>query len=109
VWFSSSRTDFPVEAGVLELKDGKVCGMLMRAGTNFRNGTLTITRLEDWETKEGVGLGSKLRKAKQVQGMGGKLVAEKRRVTTAIFGGTTDESKRKVESIRIFKKGCEVT
>jgi hypothetical protein len=70
---------------VLELKDGKVCGMYIRAGVNFRDGSLSITRLKDWDTKEGVGLGSTMRKAKRV--LGGTTVKTKHRVTTAFHPG----------------------
>jgi hypothetical protein len=107
VWFANSRTDFPVEAGVLELKDGKVCGMYIRAGVNFRDGSLSITRLKDWDTKEGVGLGSRMRKAKRV--LGGTTVKTKHRVTTAFHPGTSSESDNKVGQIEIFKLGCNVT
>jgi hypothetical protein len=107
VWFANSRTDFPVEAGVLELKEGKVCGMYIRAGENFRDGSLSITRLKDWETKEGVGLGSRMRKAKRV--LGGTTVKTKNRVTTGFFPATTSESSNKVGRIAIFKQGCNVT
>ena len=41
--------------------------------------------------------------------LGGKLVATKQHVTTAILGGTTASSSKKVEEIQIFKRGCEVT
>lgn len=107
VWFSNSSTDFPVEAGVLELKSNKVCGMYIRAGTNFRNGTLTITRLKNWKFEEGVGLGSKLRAAKKV--LGGKLIAKKHHVTTLFNPGSTPESRNQVEQIDIHKDGCNVT
>ncbi len=105
-WLSTESNDFPEEGGVLELKDGKVCGMLMRAGTDVRD-RLTITRLKNWKTKEGVGLGSSLKAAKHV--LGGKLVVTKHHVTTAILGGTTPSTTKKVEEISIFKQGCEVT
>lgn len=107
VWFSNSRTDFPVEAAVLEIANGKVCGLLIRAGEPFRGGDISITRLKRWKTEEGVGLGSKLRQAKKV--LGGKLVDEKRRITTAFSPATTDGSENLVGEIRIFKRGCEVT
>jgi hypothetical protein len=107
VWFAASRTDYPVEAGVLELKGAKVCGMYIRAGVNFRNGSLSITRFKNWKTKEGVGLGSRMRKAKRV--LGGKTVKTKHRVTTAFLPGNSSESKNKVGWIEIFKQGCNVT
>jgi hypothetical protein len=107
VWFANSRTDFPVEAGVLELKDGKVCGMYIRSGVNFRDGSLSITRFKDWETKEGVGLGSRMRKAKRV--LGGQTVRTRHHVTTAFLPGTSSESDNRVGWIEIFKQGCEVT
>jgi hypothetical protein len=106
-WLSTDPNDFPEEGGVLELTHGKVCGMLMRAGTDARDGRLTITRLKNWRTKEGVGLGSSLKSAKHV--LGGKLVATRRHVTTAILAGTTPSTTKKVEEISIFKQGCEVT
>jgi hypothetical protein len=106
-WFANSRTDFPVEAGVLELKDGKVCGMYIRAGVNFRDGSLSITRFKDWETKEGVGLGSRMRKARRV--LGGQAVRTRNHVTTAFLPATSSESDNKVGWIEIFKQGCEVT
>jgi hypothetical protein len=107
VWFSNSSTDFPVEAGVLELTSNKVCGMYIRAGTNFRSGALTITHLKNWKTEEGVGLGSKLRAAKKV--LGGKLIAKKHHVTTFFESGSTSESRNQVELIDIHKDGCNVT
>jgi len=106
-WLSTDPTDFPEEGGVLELKNGKVCGMLMRAGTDARDGKLTITRLKRWKTKEGVALGSSLNSAKHV--LGGKLVATKHHVTTAILGGTTTSTTKKVEEITIYMRGCTVT
>jgi hypothetical protein len=106
-WLSTAPTDFPEEGGVLELKGGKVCGMLMRAGTDAVHGGLTITRLKKWKTKEGVGLGSSLKAAKHV--LGGKLVVAKHHVTTAILEGTTPSTSKKVEEITIFKQGCQVT
>jgi hypothetical protein len=106
-WLSTAPTDFPEEGGVLELKGGKVCGMLMRAGTDARHGKLTITRLKNWKTKEGVGLGSSLTAAKHL--LGGKLVVTKHHVTTSILGGTTPSTSKKVEEITIFKQGCQVT
>ena len=106
-WLSPDPNDFPEEGGVLELKNGRVCGMLMRAGTDVRHDRLTITRLTRWKTKEGVGLGSSLSAAKHV--LGGRLVATKHHVTTAIIAGTTPLSAKKVEEIRIFRQGCEVT
>jgi hypothetical protein len=106
-WLSTASTDFPEEGGVLELKHGKVCGMLMRAGTDVVHHKLTITRLKKWKTKEGVGLGSSLSSAKHV--LAGKLVATKHHVTTAILGGTTASTSKKVEEIQIFKRGCQVT
>jgi hypothetical protein len=107
VWFSSSRTDFPVEGGVLELNDGKVCGMFIRAGTNFRDGSLTITRLKRWKTEEGVGLGSRMRAAKRV--LGGRTIKTRHHVTTLFRPGTSQESRRKVGQIDIFKENCPVT
>jgi hypothetical protein len=106
-WLSSAPTDFPEQGGVLELKDGKVCGMLIRAGTNATSGDLTITSLKKWKTDEGVGLGSTLKAAKHV--LGGKLIAHKHHVTTAFDGGTTPSSDKQVEEITIFKDGCNVT
>ena len=106
-WLSTNPQDFPEEGGVLELSHGKVCGMLMRAGTNPTADKLTITRLKQWKTKRGVGLGSSLASAKR--SLGGKLVATQHHVTTAILGGTTRSTKDKVEEITIFRQGCEVT
>jgi hypothetical protein len=106
-WLSTDPNDFPEEGGVLELKNGRVCGMLMRAGTNARDGKLTITRLKKWKTQEGVALGSTLNSAKRV--LGGKLVATKHHVTTAILGGTTPSTTKKVEEISIYMQGCAVT
>jgi len=107
VWLSSNPSDYPEEGTALELKDGKVCGMFMRAGENFRDGSLTITRLKRWKTKEGVGLGSRMRAAKHV--LGGKTLKTKNHITTGFFAATTQESRRKVGEIRIWKQGCEVT
>src|SRR5205809_1037061 len=53
-WLSPAPTDFPEEGGVLELKGGEVCGMLMRAGTDAVHGSLTITRLKHWKTSGAV-------------------------------------------------------
>lgn len=106
-WLSSSHTDFPEEGGVLELKNGKVCGMLIRAGTNATTGDLTITGLKKWKTDEGVGLGSSLKAAKHV--LGGKLIASKHHITTAFSGGTTPSSEKQVEELTVFKDGCNVT
>lgn len=105
-WFADSSTEFPVESASLEVSGGKVCGMLIRGGTSFDSGELSITRLKKWRTEEGVGLGSKLSAAKKVMG---KLVDDKHGVTTAFTPGTTDESKKQVEGITIFKKNCPVT
>jgi hypothetical protein len=107
VWLSASSSDFPEEGTAVQLDGGKVCGMLMRAGTNFRTGSLTITRLKKWRTEEGVGLGSKMRDAKKI--LGGTTVKKKHHVTTAFFPGTTDSSQNKVEAIEIYKDGCNVT
>jgi hypothetical protein len=106
VWLSSSN-DFPVEGTALELKDGKVCGMFMRAGTNPNDGSLTITRLKRWKTKEGVGLGSRMKAAKQV--LGGTAIKTKHHVTTVFHPGYSQESHRKVGEVEIFKQGCQVT
>ena len=106
-WLSTNPRDFPEEGGVLELSRGKVCGMLMRAGTNVHADKLTITRLRQWKTKQGVGLGSSLASAKR--SLGGKLVVTKHHVTTAMLGGTTPSTKSKVEEVTIFRQGCEVT
>jgi hypothetical protein len=106
-WLAEGTQDFPPEGAVLQLKDGKVCGMLMRAGTNLNDGTLTVTRLKKWRTKEGIGLGSKMRDAKKL--LGGKTVVRKHHVTTALSPGTTSESRKKLEAIEIFKDGCHVT
>src|SRR5215213_1308646 len=40
VWLSTSPSDFPPEGTAVQLKGGKVCGMMMRAGTDFHDGTL---------------------------------------------------------------------
>ena len=106
-WLSTNAQDFPEEGGVLELSRGKVCGMLMRAGTNPRADKLTVTRLKKWKTKQGIGLGSSLTAAKH--SLGGRLVVTKHHVTTSILGGTTPATKGKVEEITIFRQGCEVT
>jgi hypothetical protein len=107
MWFASS-SDFPVEAAGLQLgANGKVCGVLIRAGTKNSSGELTITGLKRWKTEEGVGLGSSLRAAKRV--LGGTLVAEKHGVTTAFSAGHTPASDKQVEGIRIHKAGCNVT
>jgi hypothetical protein len=105
-WLAAGTPDFPPEGAVLQLKNSKVCGMLMRAGTS-PDGTLTITRLKKWRTEEGIGLGSKMRDAKQL--LGGKTIVRKHHVTTALSPGTTSESKNKLEAIEIFKDGCHVT
>jgi hypothetical protein len=105
-WFARSTTDFPVEAGVLEISGGKVCGILIRGGTNSRAQSLTITRLRKWKTAGGVGLGSTLRAAKTVLG---KLVVERRGVTTAFAPGTVGRSRQQVGEIRIFRSTCPVT
>jgi hypothetical protein len=107
IWLSDSSTDYPEQGAVLEFVDGKVCGMLIRAGTNSTSGELTITRLKKWRTDEGVGLGSRLKAAKQV--LGGKLVVRKHHVTTAFSGGFTSASQNKVEELTIYKDGCNVT
>jgi hypothetical protein len=106
-WSASTSTNFPEEAATLELSGGKVCGMGIRAGTNSATDSLSITKLKKWKTKEGVGLGSKLKAAKQL--LGGKLVVTRHHVTTAISGGFTDSTKNKVEEIRIFKENCPIT
>lgn len=103
-WLSSSPSDFPPEGGVLELANNKVCGMLIRAGTSFGSGKLTITRLKKWKTKKGVGLGSSLKAAKRV--LGGKLAVKKHHVTTSFVGGTTPSTQKRVADIYIFKDGC---
>jgi len=107
VWLSESPRDFPPEGTAVQLKGGEVCGMMMRAGTNFRDGTLTITRLKEWRTEEGIGLGSKMRKAKKL--LGGTTVKRKHHVTTVLSPGTTDASRNKLEGIEIYKDGCHVT
>ncbi len=106
VWFARSSTDFPVEAGVLEIAGGKVCGILIRGGTGLRSSALSITRLKRWRTAGGVGIGSTLRAAKAVTG---RLVSDRRGVTTAFLPGTKGAATRQVAEIRIFKRGCEVT
>lgn len=105
-WLAAGTQDFPPEGTALQLANGKVCGMLMRAGTS-PGGTLTITRLKKWRTKEGVGLGSKMRDAKKL--LGGKTVLRKHHVTTVLSPGTTSESRNKLEAIEIYKDGCHVT
>jgi hypothetical protein len=107
VWLSSSPSDFPEEGTVLELSDGKVCGMEMRAGENFQDDSLTITRLAKWKTKEGVGLGSKMKAAKHL--LGGQAVVTHHGVTTAFFAGDTPSTTKLVGTIEIFKKDCPVT
>jgi hypothetical protein len=107
VWLSESPRSFPPEGTGIQIRNGEVCGMMMRAGTNFRSGELTITRLKDWKTEEGVGLGSKMRRAKRL--LGGETVKRKHHVTTAFSPGTTDASRHKLEGIDIFKDGCRVT
>ena len=106
-WLSSSPTDFPEEGTILELSGGKVCGMEMRAGSNVAGDSLTITKLKKWKTKEGVGLGSKLKAAEAV--LGGKPIVTRHHVTTLVEGGFLPSTEKKVEEIQIFKKGCAVT
>jgi hypothetical protein len=106
-WLAEGTPDFPPEGAALQLKNGKVCGMLIRAGTNLNDGTLTITRLKNWDTKDGIGLGSRMRKAKTL--LGGKTVKRKNGVTTALSPGTTDSTRNKLEAIHIYKDGCQVT
>jgi hypothetical protein len=106
-WLSTSPNDFPPEGTALQLKNGKVCGMMMRAGTNFHDGSLTITRLKKWRTQGGIGLGSRMRDAKKL--LGGKTVKRKNGVTTVLSPGTTSASRSKLEGIEIFKDGCHVT
>ena len=105
VWLSNDPNDYPEEGTALELTNGKVCGMFMRAGSG-RDGSLTITRLKRWKTEEGVGLGSRMRAAKHV--LGGRTIRTRHHITTAFFPGR-GEGSNKVEEIRIFKQGCEVT
>jgi len=105
-WFADSVSDYPVEAGVLELAGGRVCGMLIRAGSNSRSAKLTITRLKRWRTKQGVGVGSKLQAAKRVLGT---LLVMRRGVTTAFQPGYSGKTRQQVEEITIFKQGCNVT
>lgn len=107
VWLSPLSTDYPEQGGILELSHGKVCGMEIRAGTNVRTGHLTITRLRKWKTAKGVGLGSRLKAAKQV--LGGRLVVQRHHVTTVFGEGTTPASRALVEEITIFRAGCTVT
>jgi hypothetical protein len=107
VWLSSSPNDFPPEGTAVQLRGGKVCGVMMRAGTNFRTGTLTITRLKQWKTEEGIGLGSKMNDAKKL--LGGVAVKRRNGVTTALSPGTTSASRNQLEGIEIFKDGCHVT
>jgi hypothetical protein len=106
VWIARSATDFPAEAGVLELAGGRVCGMLIRAGSSSRAPALTITRLKKWKTKEGVGLGSTLRAAKRVLG---RLVVERRGVTTAFQPGFSGNGRQQVANITIYRTRCPVT
>jgi hypothetical protein len=106
-WLAQGTQDFPPEGTALQLEGGKVCGMLMRAGTNLHDGTLTITRLKKWKTKEGIGLGSKMRDAKKL--LGGKTVVRKHHVTTVLSPGTTSQSRSRLEAIEIYKDGCHVT
>ncbi len=111
-WFASSSTDYPIESGSLQISPGgDVCGILIRAGTNSSSGNLSITGLKKWKTKRGkhkpaVGLGSKISVAKKILG---KLVVKKRGVTTAFVAGTKGASRKQVEEITIYEKGCSVT
>ena len=107
VWLAERSNDLPPEGSGVQLKDGKVCGMMIQAGGNLRDGTLTITRLKNWKTEEGVGLGSLMRKAKAL--LGGKTVKRRRGVTTAFISGTSESTRQKVARIDIFKDGCRVT
>lgn len=106
-WLSAAATDYPEQGGILEIAHGKVCGMEIRAGTSAATGHLTITRLKQWRTAKGVGLGSKLKVAKHV--LGGKLVVAHHHVTTVFGAGTTPQSAKLVEEIIIYKAGCTVT
>jgi hypothetical protein len=107
VWLASSTRDYPPEGAGVQLKNGRVCGMLIRAGTNFDDGTLTITRLKNWRTEEGVGLGSRIRAAKKV--LGGTTSKRRNGVTTTFSHGFSSESRNKVEAIDIYKDDCRVT
>jgi hypothetical protein len=107
VWLAEGTPDLPPEGAGVQLKGGKVCGMMIQAGTNLRDGTLSITRLKNWKTREGIGLGSRMRQAKTL--LGGKTVKRRQGVTTALSPGTTDSTRRKLARIDIFKDGCRVT
>jgi hypothetical protein len=106
-WLSTSPNDFPPEGTAVQLRGGEVCGVMMRAGTNFHDGSLTITRLKKWRTEEGIGLGSKMRDAKKL--LGGTTVKRKHGVTTVLSAGTSNESRNLLEGIEIYKDGCHVT
>jgi hypothetical protein len=106
-WLSTSPSDFPEEGAVLELVNGKVCGILIRAGSNQNSSSLTVTRLKKWKTKEGVGLGSTMKAAKHV--LGGKEIVRKHHVTTSFSPGFSPATAKKVEEMTIFKDGCNVT
>lgn len=107
VWLAEGTIDLPPEGSGVQLKGGKVCGMMIQAGVNLRDGSLTITKLKNWKTEEGVGLGSRMRKAKAL--LGGKTVKRKRGVTTALSPGTSESTRGKLARIDIFKDGCRVT
>jgi len=106
VWLDEGNTDLPPEgAGVQISPGGVVCGMMIQAGIKRPSGDLSITGLKKWDTKEGVGLGSKMKKAKKV--MGGETIKEKNGVTTSFISASTDN--KKVGRININEEDCLVT
>jgi hypothetical protein len=108
LWTTPGDSDYPAESGVLELANGKVCGMLIRAGTNFSgSGQLDVTRLKGWKTREGLGLGSPVGAARKL--LGADLLGQKAGVTFVIATGTTPASAKQVEEIEMYKGDCKVT
>ena len=117
-WLADSK-DSPAEGAFLELIDGRVCGMLIRAGNWIHAGGQTITGLKNWKTKQGIGLGSSLAAAKKV--LGGESIVEKDQVTTAFLArgqslpnrgwlrGGVRAGGKKVGLITVYERDCYVT
>lgn len=105
VWFDQASTDFPVESASIRISAGEICGIAIRAGTNRESGRLLVSQLKKWKTKRrNVGLDSKIATAKRERG---ELAVKKRGVTTAFKRGNTPRSKRRVEAITIYERGCQ--
>jgi hypothetical protein len=96
----------PPEGAVVQFRNGRLCHVHIQAGVPLRGGPLLITRLRNWKTSRGFGLGSPVAATRRAYG---SLFLTGAGGVNFFFGEGVGAHRTSIARIGLWKPPCRPT